>query len=258
MVPIFLFGLLFLFQGTALLGSFNFDKDEALQMQRASSFAQLPEHIIKKIANHCLPDVQSIGRVRSTCRLFYLAFFSNQIKLYPQPYEKTDHASWKSVYNGMARYLAFMAIRGPVVLDLSGNKVMDFMQAKYPACESVKELTLAGCDITFERDNFFDPAVWKNLERLDLTGNYLGWCDGDLSKSGDWYSGANIWPSICALPKLKLLCLRNNRLSALSPNLYMCNNLKFIDLSNNSLHAEEIVQLRERLPEVVILSNQYT
>lgn len=259
MVSIFIvLSVLWVVQSSVLFCSVPINKVQALHSQAACQFAQLPEALLQKIANHCLPDVCSTARVRRTCKFFYATFLPSFIKLDPQCCEKDAHDSWKSIYDRVDRSMVYVHSKDPTIplsLDLSGNIVTDFMLAKYPVCRYIKNLSLVRCRITYERDNFFDNTVWSSLEQLDLSGNFLGLRDADLSKSGDWYSGANIWVSLCSLPNLKVLCLRDNKLRKLSPELSKCTQLKFIDIRGNSLTADDIAQLREELPRVIILSD---
>lgn len=231
--------------------------DEAINAQAACPFATLPEQALIKIAKS-LPCLSDIAHVRQTCKLFNIIFKIPKIKLGHMQPAKNDVACvkeyWERIYSHIIQIITANALTNVgVILDLSGNQVERFMFSKFPACKSVTKLLLIGCKITNERDNFFDHDTWANLEKLDLTRNYLGKRDKDVDSSVDWYSGADIWPSLTALPNLKKLILRENQLSQIPPELYRLTQLTCLDLRDNPLPAADRERLAQKLPTTHIL-----
>jgi hypothetical protein len=227
--------------------------------QPDSSLIQLPQPAIDRIIA-CLPLFYAQDRacLRATCRFFReKIFLSPKIRLGLVPYEKEQYDLWEKVYAQLARYMQLVAgcSTGSISLNLSGNKVTEFMIGKYQVCQHIKRLKLINCNITMERDSFFDKEIWPNLEEIDLSDNFLALRDGDLSKSGEWYSGANIWPALCSLPKLKILILRYNRLSRLPQDIYKATQLEILDLRENMLRDEDVESLKLALPHTRILVN---
>jgi Leucine-rich repeat (LRR) protein len=235
------------------------DTQSALQIQAACQLAQMPKDVIEEIISWLPnPRMQPIARVRQTCKFFYATFGRQEIKIEPQQYDRKNYAAWEKLYNDLVSYMKVVTTAGYVVsLDLSGNRVNEFMFAKHPECLHVARLKLEKCGITMERDNFFDKNIWQNLEEIDLSDNHLGRRDVDLNKSGDWYSDANIWPSLCSLPKLKVLILKKNRLQRVPQQLHDAKQLRLLDLRGNALPQEDIDGIKQALePATKILVDE--
>lgn len=224
--------------------------------QPGSQLVQLPQLVIDRIVE-CIPLFYAHDRVqlRSTCRFFRETIvLSPKIRLGVVPYAKEKYDLWKKTYDLLVKYIQLVATStASVSLDLSGNRVTEFMVGKYSVCQHINKLKLKNCGITMERDNFFDKEVWPNLEKVNLSDNYLGLRDGDLNKYGDWYSGANIWPALCSLPKLKVLILKNNCLRRLPADIHKAKNLEILDLRGNLLPKEDVDSLKLSLPKTKII-----
>lgn len=226
--------------------------ESVLTAQVDCQLAQMPERVLKKIAGF-LPSLSDVAHTRQTCKFFNYTFKTLKIRLGPLRHSKNDIEYWAGIYSHIIQLIKASSLTHPAVpLDLSGNSVERFMFAKYAECVSVKKLRLVLCRITGERDNFFDPHVWANLEKLDLSRNCLGKRDKDIDSSVDWDSGADIWPSLLSLPKLKKLILRENQLCRVPPELYAFTHLEYIDLRGNPLAAEEIQRFALGLPKASI------
>jgi Leucine-rich repeat (LRR) protein len=224
--------------------------------QPDSPLVQLPQLVIDRIIE-CIPlfYAHDSAQLRLTCRFFREAIvLSPKIRLGVVPYAKEQYELWKKLYDRIAIYIKIVAdSKGVVSLDLSGNRVTEFMVGKYSVCQHIQKIKLVNCGITMERDNFFDKEVWINLEKINLSDNYLGLRDGDLNKSGDWYSGANIWPALCSLPKLKVLILKNNCLRRLPADIHKAKMLEVLDLRGNLLPKEDVDSLKSSLPKTKII-----
>ena len=227
-------------------------QNEALVARAECPLAKLPNEILEVIAE-CLPRLSDVAHVRRTCKLFNETFCARTIRLGPLQHSRRDKIFWEAIYSRIAQLVKTVAETQKFVsLDLSGNSVEQFMYARYPACLAVKKLYLVSCRISSERDNFFAKGLWNNLELLDLSKNYLSKRDKQIDVSGDWDSGADIWPSLVALPKLKSLSLRENQLEHAPQELLGFAHLEYIDLSDNPLQAQEVASLRQKLPNVTI------
>jgi Leucine-rich repeat (LRR) protein len=230
--------------------------DNDFLAQDCSQLAQMPYQVLKKISVR-LPSLKDVVHVRQTCKFFNKLFQTRNIKLGQLQHPKEDRGYWLRIYQQVAQLIVTVSStqEGLVSLDLSGNKVTLFMFANHHQCVLVRKLRLVACGITSERENFFDPTVWTNLEKLDLSRNFLAFRDRDLSSSADWDSGADIWPSLCALPKLKKLILRENCLARIPQEIFKCGHLELLDMRGNRLRPEELEKLRQKLPHAVIHDN---
>lgn len=227
-------------------------KKVAVIAQEDCLLANLPELALMKIAKR-LPDCKDIAHIRQTCKLFNLLFKNAPLRSGNLGLSKYDTTLLIEKYNKIAREIVPFALRsGPVSLDLSGNYVERFMYAGYQECRWVKKLRLVGCNITSERDNFFNPHIWANLEELDMSSNFLGKQDRDLGSSGDWVSGAYIWTLLCKLPNLKKLILRDNHLRRVPKELFGFSQLEYLDLRENPLPDSKIEKLRAKLSKTVV------
>jgi hypothetical protein len=247
--------VLCLIQNSTLISS-ELVIDNDFLAQDGCQLAQMPNQVLKKIAVS-LPSLQDVFHLRQTCKLFNKVFQTRNIKLGQLHHPIEDRGYWLRIYQQVAQLIVKVSStqEGLVSLDLSGNKVTAFMFARHSQCVLVRKLRLVACGITSERENFFDPTVWTNLEKLDLSRNFLAFRDRDLSSSADWDSGADIWPSLCALPKLKKLILRENSLMRIPQEIFKCGHLELLDVRGNRLRPEELEKLRQKLPHVCIQDN---
>ena len=233
------------------------DQDDQMQpdfkVQAGCMLARMPQSVLDTIMLR-LPHYSDLAHVRQTCRFFNRTFLNNRIKLSNIKRAKEDSTFWETLSKKLAQCInAVYLKKGMVIVDLTGCRVTEFMFAKHAECQHVKKLRLVDCNITMERENFFDKSSWTNLEKLNLRKNFLGLRDGDLSKSADWYSGADIWPSLCGLPKLKVLILSENNLRKMRQEIFQCQHLRLLDLRCNYLEQNTLTELEMRLPTTMIL-----
>ncbi len=226
--------------------------DTALAALKDSQVALLPEAVLRKIANR-MQSMSDVAHVRQTCKFLYKIFIPTKVRLGPLRHSQRDSQYWDHIFDHVIKVIKkTSAIKVFLTLDLSGNNVEQFMYSKHNECLSIRKLRLVLCRITSEGDNFFNPQMWANVEQLDLSNNFLGKRDREIGLV-DWDSGTDIWPSICSLPKLKNLILRNNQLSSLSRDLYSCPSLEYLDVRGNPLPDSEIISLIQRKPKLTLL-----
>ena len=107
-----------------------------------------------------------------------------------------------------------------VMLDLSGNNLMDSIPSSISNCTSLNTLTLSFNNLTGE----IPPSIGslKNLKRLDLSRNRLtGWIPSELGNT-------------CG--SLQEIDLSNNNFTGLNPASFSsCSWLQFLNLANNNI-----------------------
>lgn len=241
--------------------------------QEQSGFVQLPVEILSEIANKL--SQSDVAHVRQACKLLNQRFVSHVVsteitlkkidlddlvQTRSNGYSFFIGVSWTTldhlnkIFERVSQYIRkLVPMQQPLLLDLSGFKIEMFMIGDHPECNAIKKLVLRSCAITSERDNFFKESMWSNLQYLDLASNFLGQRDRQVDSGADWDSGADIWPSICSLPNLKVLILRNNKMAALPPVLFKMTGLTILDMRNNPLTSQQLDELALRLPSTIIL-----